>query len=167
MLNVDHRPELVDESAFVASNATVLGDVHVGAKASIWFGAVVRGDTDSIHIGDRSNVQDLCVVHADPGFPTRIGSDVTIGHAAVIHGATIEDGALIGIRAVVLNGAVVGSGALVGAGAVVTEGTIIPPGHLAVGVPAKVVKELTPEQIQRIEHSSAHYADAIESYQTK
>jgi carbonic anhydrase/acetyltransferase-like protein (isoleucine patch superfamily) len=164
MIDPKRRDDLIDETAYVAANATVVGNVRIGTQSSVWFGAVVRGDTEEVTIGDRSNVQDLCVLHADPGFPCQIGDDVTIGHAAVIHGATVEDGAMIGIRAVVLNGAVISKGALVGAGAVVTEGTVIPPGHLAIGIPAKVFKELTPEQISRVTRAAKHYVEAASEY---
>lgn len=163
-LRVNHEHELVDESAFLADNATVVGYVTIGAKSSVWFGAVIRGDSEAVTIGDRSNVQDLCVLHADPGSPCQIGDDVTIGHAAVVHGAKVENGAMIGIRAVILNGAVIGEGALVAAGALVTEGTHVPAGHLAVGVPAKVLKELSPEQKARVAHASEHYVQAAKQY---
>ena len=163
-LDVSHRADLVAPTAFIADSATVLGDVTIGDQSSVWFGTVIRGDTESLRIGNRSNVQDLSVLHADPGYPCQIGDDVTIGHASVVHGATIEDGALIGIRAVVLNGANIGKGALIGAGAVVTEGAIIPAGHLAVGVPAKVIRELTPEQKARLKNTANHYAAATKAY---
>ena len=162
--HLGYRPEQIGDQVFIAENASVLGDVTIGDQASIWFGAVVRGDSDRIEIGQRSNVQDLCVLHTDPGFPCCIGQDVTIGHAAVVHGATVEDGALIGIRAVILNGARIGKGAIVGAGAVVTEGTEIPAGHLAVGVPAKVIRELSPENLERLGRSSARYVAASAAY---
>lgn len=164
MSDVRHRDDLVDDSAWIADSATVRGDVRVGKEASIWFGAVIRGDVEPITIGDRSNVQDNCVLHADPGFPCTIGRNVTIGHAAVVHGATVDDGALIGIRAVVLNGAKIGSGAIVGAGAVVTEGMEVPPGHLAVGIPAKVIRELTPENIAMAERGAGRYVEASRRY---
>lgn len=165
-MDAKFHPELIDESAFVAANATIVGDVALGSGASVWFGAVVRGDTEKVVVGDRSNVQDLCVLHADPGFPCVIGEDVTIGHAAVVHGAVVGDGAMIGIRAVVLNGANIGAGAIVGAGAVVTEGMQIPAGHLAVGVPAKVIRELTPENVARAKHAAGHYVEAAKAYRS-
>ncbi|QDT06159.1 2,3,4,5-tetrahydropyridine-2,6-dicarboxylate N-acetyltransferase [Rubripirellula lacrimiformis] len=165
-MDTEFQPDRVDASAFIAENATVIGRVDIGSGASVWFGAVIRGDTESVSIGDRSNVQDLCVLHADPGFPCVIGRDVTIGHSAVVHGATVGDGAMIGIRAVVLNGAKIGAGAIVGAGAVVTEKMEIPPGHLAVGVPAKVVRELTPENVARAKHAADHYVSAGQSYRS-
>lgn len=164
MTDIENYPDWIDPTAFIADNATVIGRVRVGSGASIWFGAVVRGDTDEISIGDRSNVQDQCVLHCDPGFPCVIGNDVTIGHAAVVHGATVGDGALIGIRAVILNGAKIGAGAIVGAGAVVTEGMEVPAGHLAVGVPAKVIRELTPENVARLKRGAQHYVDAAKVY---
>ncbi len=165
-MDTEKHPELINPSAFVADNATVIGHVTIGSGASVWFGAVVRGDTEKVVIGERSNVQDLCVLHADPGFPCVIGKDVTIGHAAVVHGAHVGDGAMIGIRAVVLNGATIGAGAIVGAGAVVTEGADIPAGHLAVGVPAKVIRELSPENVQRAKHGAAHYVEAAAAYRS-
>ena len=168
MTNVKFKTEfhgdLVSESAFVAANATVLGDVKIGDQSSVWFGAVIRGDTAPVTVGDRSNVQDLCVLHADPGYPCEIGDDVTVGHAAVVHGATVGNGAMIGIRAVVLNGAKIGDGAIVGAGAVVTENTEIPAGHLAVGVPAKVIRKLSPENVKRAKHAAQHYVRASMEY---
>jgi carbonic anhydrase/acetyltransferase-like protein (isoleucine patch superfamily) len=166
-LDTEFQPELIDESAFIAENATIRGNVRVGVGASVWFGAVIRGDTEAVVIGDRANVQDLCVLHADPGFPCRIGNDVTVGHAAVIHGATIDDGAMVGIRAVVLNGATVGARSLIGAGAVVTEGTQIPPDSLAVGIPAKVIRQLNEQDAKRIEQASTHYVRAGESYRRR
>ena len=165
-LNVNRNQEFINESAYLAGTATVLGEVHIGAESSVWFGAVIRGDSEQIKIGDRSNIQDLCVIHADPGFPTKIGDDVTIGHGAIVHGATIENGAMVGIKAVVLNGARVEAGALVGAGAIVTEGTLVPAGHLAVGVPAKIVAELKTDQIDRMKHAANHYVAAAREYKT-
>ncbi len=142
---IGHQPHLIDPSAFIAPNATVIGHVVIGPEASIWFGAVVRGDADRIEIGAGSNVQDNAVIHADPGFPTVIGRDCTIGHGAIVHGCTIGDGALIGMHAVVMNGARIGAEAVVAAGAVVTANTEIPPATLAAGVPARVIRSLDPE----------------------
>lgn len=140
----------VDPSAFVHPAATVLGLVTLGARASVWPGAVLRGDGDRIVIGDESNIQDGAIVHVDPGLPTIVGRRVTVGHRAVLHGCTVEDGALIGIGALVLNGAVIGAGALIGAGAVVTEGTVVPPGTLVLGMPGKVMRALSDEQAARV-----------------
>jgi carbonic anhydrase/acetyltransferase-like protein (isoleucine patch superfamily) len=155
---LSYRANQVDPSAWLAPNCTVLGDVTIGAESSVWFGAVVRADTDPVRIGRRTNVQDLCLLHADPGFPCTVGDDVTIGHAAIVHGATVADRVMIGMRAVVLNGARIGEHAVIGAGAVVTEGTVVPPGSLVLGVPGKVRREVTPEEVQRIERAARHYA---------
>ncbi len=163
-MQTDFRSELIAEEVFIAGSATVRGSVTIGERSSIWFGAVVRGDTEVVEIGCRTNVQDLAVLHADPGYPCQLGDDVTVGHAAVVHGAIVESGALIGIRAVVLNGAKIGSGAIVGAGAVVTEGMEIPAGHLAVGVPAKVIRELTAEDSGRLTRTAGHYVLAAQAY---
>lgn len=166
-LDIDHHPELIDDTAFVAPNATIVGRAEVGPEASIWFGCVLRADNDPITVGARSNVQDLSVVHTDEGVPCTVGEGVTVGHRAVLHGATIADGALIGIGAVILNGARVGEEAVVGAGAVVTEGQEIPPRHLALGVPAKVVRELTDEELARLKHAADHYADRARAFRAR
>ena len=163
-MQTDFRSELIAEEVFIAGSATVRGSVTIGERSSIWFGAVVRGDTEVVEIGCRTNVQDLAVLHADPGYPCQLGDDVTVGHSAVVHGAIVESGALIGIRAVVLNGAKIGTGAIVGAGAVVTEGMEVPAGHLAVGVPAKVIRELTSEDSERLTRTAGHYVLAAQAY---
>lgn len=155
---------LVDPTAFIAPGATVLGEVVIAAEASVWFGAVMRGDTERIEIGARSNVQDQCVLHCDPGRPCIIGADVTIGHAAIVHGAVIEDEALIGIGAIVLNGARVGRGAIIGAGALVTENSEIPAGMLAIGSPAKPIKPVTEELARRCREGTAHYVALAAQY---
>ena len=134
----------IDPSAWIAPGATVAGDVELGADSSVWFGAVVRGDVFPIRIGARSNVQDLSVLHVTHDrHATVIGDDVTVGHRVVLHGCTVEDGALVGIGAIVLDRSVVGAGALVAAGSLLTPGTVVPPGHVAMGSPAKVVREVT------------------------
>lgn len=134
-----HTPT-INPGAFLAATSLVAGNVTVEADASVWFGTVVRSEYEPVTIGAGSNLQDLTTVHADPGFPVRVGQRVTVGHRCILHGCTIEDDALIGMGAVVMNGAVVGEGAVVGAGAVVTEGTHIPPKSLAVGIPARVLE---------------------------
>lgn len=149
-------PEIHDD-AWAAPSATVVGTVRLGAGANVWYGAVLRGDEEPIEIGERSNVQDGCVMHTDPGHPVRIGSDVTIGHAALVHGATVEDGVLIGMRSVLLNGARIGSGSIVGAGALVSEGVEIPPNSLVLGVPGKVRRETTEAERAAIATSAAGY----------
>lgn len=132
------------------SGAHVIGDVRLGARASVWPAAVLRGDSDAITVGEESNVQDGCVLHADPGLPCRIGRRVAIGHRAVVHGATVEDAVLIGMGAIVLNGARIGTGTIVGAGAVVREGMEVPPESLVLGVPGRVVRATTAEERARI-----------------
>jgi carbonic anhydrase/acetyltransferase-like protein (isoleucine patch superfamily) len=146
-------------SAWVADTAQVIGVVTLMDNASVWFGAVVRGDTSTIHIGTNSNIQDASVLHADVGMPLQSGDNVTVGHQVMLHGCTIGDGSLIGIGAVVLNGAVIGKHCLVGAGALVTEGKVFPDGSMILGSPAKVVKQLTPEQMAGLEASAQHYVD--------
>jgi len=136
----------IDASAFVASGARLIGDVSLGEGASVWYNAVLRADGDSIRIGAGSNLQDNVSVHVDPGHPTLIGANVSVGHNAVVHGCTIGDGSLIGMGSVVLSGAVIGDGCLVAAGAVVLEGSVMPAGSLVAGVPAKVRRELTDEE---------------------
>src|SRR5690606_20380142 len=133
-------------------------------NVSVWFHAVIRGDSERIVIGPQSNVQDLCLLHADPGFPCLIGRGVTLGHHAVVHGAIVEDNVMIGMRAVVLNGARIGRGSIVAAGAVVTEETIIPPNSLVVGVPGRVRRETGPADWQRIRHAAEHYVAAAQAF---
>ncbi|MCC7194620.1 MAG: gamma carbonic anhydrase family protein [Gemmatimonadaceae bacterium] len=148
---------MIHPTAFIHQGATVVGDVTLGASASVWPGAVIRADTDRIVVGDESNVQDCAVLHCDDGIPCIVGKRVTIGHGAVVHGAIVEDGALIGIGAMVLNGARIGAGSLIGAGAVVAEGTVIPPHSLVLGVPGRVRGELSEEQRARVAHSWSAY----------
>ena len=159
------RPELVSPSAYIAPGATVLGDVTVAEEASIWFGAVVRGDCEAIRIGSRTNIQDLCVLHADPGYPCTLGDGVTVGHGAIVHGATIEDDVLIGMKAVVMNGARIGRGSIVAVGAIVTEGMEIPPGSIAMGQPAKVKRPAEERHLNQIRHAAEHYVQAAKCYQ--
>jgi len=149
-------PHIAD-SAWVADSAEVMGDVALGDEVGIWFGVVVRGDTAPITVGARTNIQDLSVLHADLGLPLTIGAGVTVGHKAMLHGCTIGDNSLIGIGAVVLNGAKIGQSCLVGAGALVTEGKEFPDGSMIIGSPAKVVRSLTPEQLQGLRQSADHY----------
>ncbi|MDO4592030.1 MAG: gamma carbonic anhydrase family protein [Comamonadaceae bacterium] len=151
-------PQVAD-SAWIADSAQVMGDVQVGADASVWFGTVVRGDTSTITIGEGTNVQDASVLHADLGMPLVIGRHVTVGHQVMLHGCTIGDESLIGIGAIVLNGAKIGKNCLVGAGALVTEGKEFPDGSMIIGSPARVVRQLTPEQIQGLRQSAQHYID--------
>jgi carbonic anhydrase/acetyltransferase-like protein (isoleucine patch superfamily) len=163
-MQTDYKPELIDPTAFVAHNATLRGDVCIGAEACILFGAVIRGDVEPVTIGAQSNVQDLCCLHADPGLPCTIGKRVTIGHAAIVHGATVEDECLIGIRAVILNGAIIGTGSIIAAGAIVTEGKSIPPNSLVMGVPGKVVREATEKDREMIQRGWKHYVETGRRY---
>lgn len=156
----------VHATAWVADSAQVMGRVRMDEDASVWFGAVVRGDTEHIHIGKGSNVQDGSVLHADHGMPLTIGQNVTVGHQVMLHGCTIGDGSLIGIGAVVLNGAVIGKGCLVGAGSLVTEGKVFPDGSMILGSPAKVVRQLSPEQLEGLRMSARHYVDNAQRFRT-
>jgi len=153
----DFVPDIAD-TAWVADSAQIIGNVVMAADSSAWFGVIVRGDnSEPIRIGRGSNLQEAAVLHSDPGKPLTIGEDVTVGHKAMLHGCTIGDGTLIGIGAVVLNNAVIGKNCLVGAGALVTEGKVFPDGSLIVGSPARVARELTPEQIADLMRAARHY----------
>lgn len=151
-----HTPE-IDPTAWVAPTATIVGRVRVGPHASVFYGAVLRGDMDEITLGEGSNVQDNCVVHTDEGVPTRIGAGVGVGHGAIVHGATVEDGCLVGMGATLLNGSIVRTGAFVAAGALVREGQEIPAGHLAAGVPATVRGELDAAMAARVAENAVAY----------
>ncbi len=158
------RTPEVHESAWVAQNASLIGKVRVHADASIWFGAVLRGDIDDIELGPGSNLQDNVVVHTEQGSPAIIRAGVSVGHGAVVHGCTIEDGCLIGMNATVLTRAVVGRDSLVAAGAVVLEGTVIPPRSLVAGVPAKVRRTLTDEEVEALHDNSSRYVTRADVY---
>lgn len=153
-----------DPGAWVAPTATLVGQVRLAARSSVWFGAVLRGDGDTIEVGPATNVQDGCVLHADPGFAVRIGAGVTIGHRAVVHGCTVEDDVLVGMGSVVLNGARVGRESLVAAGAVILEGVEVPPRSLVAGVPAKVRRELTEDEVASIRRSAEAYVALARRY---
>lgn len=154
----DFVPQIAD-SSWVADSAEVIGRVTLGEDVSVWFNAVLRGDSDTLTIGAGSNIQDGSVLHADAGFPLVLGERVTVGHQVMLHGCSVGDESLIGIGAVVLNGARIGRNCIVGAGALVTEGKSFPDGSLIVGAPAKVVRELTPEQMAGLKASAAHYVN--------
>jgi carbonic anhydrase/acetyltransferase-like protein (isoleucine patch superfamily) len=158
------HPELIDPLAFVAPGAVVIGQVHIGPRASVWFGVVVRGDTETVTIGPESNVQDHCVLHADAGQPCLLGARVSLGHGAIVHGAVVEDDVLIGMRATVLNGARIGSGSLVAAGALVAPGTVVPPGSLVMGLPGRVVRPVTPDEVAQIKRTAQHYVEYAAAY---
>ena len=151
-----HRPEISGD-AFIAANAVVVGRVRIGGRSSVWYGSVLRGDDEEISIGEDSNIQDLSMVHADPGFPAVIGDRVTVGHRAIVHGARIEDDVLVGMGAILLNGCRIGSGSVVAAGAVVTPGTEVPEGSLVAGLPAKVIREAREGDREMIQHGSESY----------
>lgn len=153
---------MIDSTAYVAPGAFVVGDVTIGEDSSVWYNAVVRGeDYGAVVIGERTNIQDLCVVHVDEGKPCTIGNRVTVGHRAIIHACTIEDDCLIGMGAILLNGVHVGAGSVVGAGALLTEGTVVPPGSLVLGMPGKVVREVDDELSGRIQSSWKCYVDEV------
>ncbi len=155
--NTHHQPEKIDPSAWIADGAVVVGDVTLGENVSVWFTAVLRGDTEYLSIGANTNIQDGAVCHADPGFPLVIGEGVTVGHRAIVHGATVGDNSLIGMGAIVLNGAQIGTNCVVGAGALVTQNKVFPDNSLIIGSPAKAVRELTDEEIQGIRLSAIEY----------
>ena len=153
----ERAPELEARTNFVADNATVIGNVRLKSGASIWFNCVLRGDNDTIDVGEDSNIQDGCVLHTDQGFPLAIGKGVTVGHAVVLHGCTIGDNSLIGIGSTILNGAVVGHNCLVGANSLITEGKSFPDGSLILGSPAKAVRSLSDAEIASNAESAAGY----------
>jgi carbonic anhydrase/acetyltransferase-like protein (isoleucine patch superfamily) len=153
----------IDDDAFVAPTAVVVGAVSMGPRASIWYGAVARADAETIEIGADSNVQDGCTLHSDPGFPLILGRGVTVGHRVVLHGARVDDDVLVGMGSVVMNGAHIGSGSIVAAGAVVTQGTEVPPGSVVAGIPAKVVRQATDDDLRHIRGNAASYSDRLPS----
>jgi carbonic anhydrase/acetyltransferase-like protein (isoleucine patch superfamily) len=153
----------IDEDAFVAPTAVVVGAVTMGPRSSIWYGAVARADSDVIEIGEGSNVQDGCTLHSDAGFPLVVGRRVTVGHRVVLHGARIDDEVLVGMGSVVMNGAHIGSGSIVAAGAVVTQGKQFPPRSVIAGIPAKVVREATDDDLLHIRGNAASYTDRLPS----
>ena len=155
---------VIHESAFVAENATVRGSVTIGPEAGIYFGAVLRAETAPITVGEGANIQDNCVVHTSAGHPTIIGSRVSVGHGAILHGCTLSDRVLVGMGAIILNGAVIGEDSVIGAGAVVTEGMVVPPGSVVVGVPGKVIKPATDAQKQHIVRNADSYVDLAMEY---
>ncbi|MEN8719997.1 MAG: gamma carbonic anhydrase family protein [Oceanococcaceae bacterium] len=157
----------IDASAWIAPNATVIGNVRLEAESSLWFNVVMRGDNELMTVGRRSNIQDGTVLHSDIGIPLTIGEGVTVGHQAMIHGCTIGDNALIGIQAVVLNRAVIGRNCLIGAGSLIPEGKVIPDNSLVMGTPGKVVRELTAPEIQMLTLSAAHYVENARRYRSE
>lgn len=150
---------------FIAPNASVMGNVTFGEDVSVWYGAVIRADVEAIIIGDRTNIQDTAVLHADPGDPTIIGNDVTIGHGAIVHGAIVGDGSLIGMRATILNKAKIGKNCIIGACALVTEGMQIPDNSLVMGIPAKVIRQISEQQAIGLKMSGLHYVQMAERHE--
>ena len=164
VFSLDGVSPQIHPTAWVAPGAVVVGNVVLEEGASVWFNAVIRGDNERVTIGPRCNVQDGCVLHSDPGFPLTLEADVTLGHTAIVHGCTVGAGALIGMGATVLNGAKIGAGALVGANALVPEGKEIPAGAMALGAPAKVMRELTEAQISGLKATATHYTRNAERF---
>lgn len=158
-----HVPD-IHPACFVAENATVVGDVALAEDASVWYGAVVRGDAGPIRIGPGSNVQDCAVLHTDKGFDLTLGRGVTVGHAAVVHGAQVGDNVVIGMHATLLNGCRVGANSIIGAGALVREGQIIPENSLVVGCPARVLRQVSPEQLENNRRNARHYIDLAKEH---
>jgi carbonic anhydrase/acetyltransferase-like protein (isoleucine patch superfamily) len=157
----------IDPSAFIAPNATLLGQVTVGPEASIWFGVVIRADLAPITLGRATNIQDNSVLHVDAGKPVILGDHVTVGHRAIVHGATVESRALIGMGSIILNGAVIGAESVIGAGALVTERAVIPPRSLVLGVPGKVVRSVTEKELAYITHASSAYVEYARRYRAE
>ena len=160
----DRKLEILGDNYFIADSASVIGSVVMHQNASIWFGAVLRGDNDVITIGENSNVQDLSVLHVDPGFPLTIGKNVTVGHKVMLHGCEIGDNSLVGINSVILNGVKIGKNCLIGANSLISENKVIPDGSLVMGSPGKVVKQLTEEQMKGLEMSALHYVENFKRY---
>lgn len=150
---------MVKDDSVIILNATVYGDVTLHKNVNIWYGSVIRGDSDSIEIDESTNIQDLCVIHTDHGHPVHIGKNVTVGHRAILHGCTIEDEVMVGMGAIVMNGAHIGKHTIIGAGALVTENKQIPENSIVLGSPAKVIKQISPEQIQDILENAKHYVE--------
>lgn len=162
----DTRPAL-DNTVWIAPNATVIGAAHFGPGSSVWWGTVVRADDERIDIGARTNIQDNSVLHADPGVPLVLGDDVSIGHMAMLHGCTVGQGSLIGIKAVILNKAVIGKECLIGANTLIPEGKVIPDRSLVVGSPGRIVRTLTDAEVARLYAIAQHYVDSSELYRTR
>lgn len=159
-----HNPQLVHDSVFIGEGAVVVGEVYLSEACGVWFNATMRGDMELIKVGSRSNVQECAVLHVDPGFPLTIGEGVTVGHGAILHGATIGDNVVIGMGSIVLNGAVIGDDSIVGAGALVTQGKEFPPRSLIIGSPAKAVRELTDEEIEGNRGNCQRYVERAKAF---
>ena len=164
LYSIDDASPSIDATAWVAPSADLIGDVRLGPRASVWFGAVIRADNTPILLGEETNFQDGAIGHSDPGAPLTLGARVTVGHQAILHGCTVEDEALIGMGARILNGAVIGAQCIVGAGALVTEGKVFEPRSLVVGSPARAIRTLGEEQVAMLRLSAAHYAEKARRY---
>ena len=162
--SLDNQSPIFNETNFIAPDASVIGNVELKENASIWFGVVIRGDNDPIIVGENSNVQDGSVLHTDPGYPLKVGKDVTIGHMVMLHGCTIGDNSLIGIGAVILNNAKIGKNCIIGAKALITENKEIPDNSLVIGSPGKVVREVTEEEKKAVWENTKHYQDNWKKY---
>jgi carbonic anhydrase/acetyltransferase-like protein (isoleucine patch superfamily) len=159
ILNHDAKSPDIDPAAWVAPNATVVGDVTIGARVGIWYSAVIRADTESIQVGEATNIQDGCVLHADPGYPLRIGARVSVGHGAILHGCQIGDDVLVGMGAVVMNGASIGNDTIVGAGTLIPEGVTVPDGVLVLGAPGRVRRSITDEERKDTRATAERYVE--------
>jgi carbonic anhydrase/acetyltransferase-like protein (isoleucine patch superfamily) len=155
---------MTKSALFIAENATIVGNVTFGDGVSVWYGAVVRGDKDTITINDSSNIQDNAVVHTSTGFPVRVGVSVSIGHGAILHGCTVGDRVLVGMGAIIMNGAIIGDDSIIGAGAVITKNSKIPPNSLVLGIPGKVVRQITSEEQSSILSNAREYAKLAKRY---
>ncbi|HET9016257.1 MAG TPA: gamma carbonic anhydrase family protein [Thermomicrobiaceae bacterium] len=164
IIALDGKTPRIGDDVFLAPNAVIIGDVEIADGSSVWFGAVLRGDSGPIRIGRRTNLQDGVIVHLDPGFPTVIGDDVTVGHGAIVHGTVVGDGAQIGMGAITLTGSRIGPGAIVGAGALVPEGSEVPGGAMALGVPARVRRDVSPDERNAVLRTAAGYAARAAKY---
>jgi carbonic anhydrase/acetyltransferase-like protein (isoleucine patch superfamily) len=164
MISIKGKTPKVGKSVFIAPSATVVGAVEIGDKVGVWYGAVIRADSNSIAIGDRSNVQDNSVLHTEHSHPLVVGSDVTIGHRAIVHGCKIGNRVLVGMGSIIMNGAEISDDCIVGAGALITEGVKIPPRSLVLGSPGKVKRELTEEEVSLIGRASGHYEELAKMY---
>ncbi len=163
-MSLDRSRSKVHATAYVAENAVIIGDVAVGAESSVWYSCVVRGDRSPVVVGARCNVQDGAIIHEDPEYSVRLGDDVSLGHGAIVHGATLGDRVLVGIRAVVLDGAVVGSDCVIGAGSVVTPGTQVPAGSVVMGIPGRVVRQVRQDDLALIQRTAVNYVRLSRQY---
>lgn len=163
-IEMGFQSELIDQSVWIAPGAVVTGQVHIAAQASVWYGAVLRGDVAPIYVGRRSNIQDGAIIHVNYQMPTTLGEEVVLGHGAVVHAAKVHDGSLIAIRAVVLSGATIGEGSIVGAGAVVAENAVVPPRSVVLGVPGRVVRRVTDQDAQTVRELANRYVAYSRQY---